>query len=157
MRKAFLLLALLGLTNSLWAADPIVGTWKLNIEKSKFPPGRESRRLKEEIMSFKELGKQYEVTFTQTRADGSINTGENLTPRQGGIIENNEANTEEGSYMVWTVISPHESYSTRLQKGRQVQVSRFVISKDGKTMQQTMIGTDPQGDPFVLESVWDKQ
>ena len=38
MRKAMLLLAILGLTGSLWAADPIIGTWKLNISKSKFSP-----------------------------------------------------------------------------------------------------------------------
>jgi hypothetical protein len=36
MRKAMLLLAVFGLAGSLWAADPIIGTWKLNIAKSKF-------------------------------------------------------------------------------------------------------------------------
>jgi hypothetical protein len=31
MRKAMLLLAVLGFVGLLWAADPFVGTWKLNI------------------------------------------------------------------------------------------------------------------------------
>jgi hypothetical protein len=29
MRKAMLLLVVLGLAGSLWAADPLIGTWKL--------------------------------------------------------------------------------------------------------------------------------
>ena len=37
MGRALLLLAVLGLVGSLWAADPFVGTWKLNIAKSKAP------------------------------------------------------------------------------------------------------------------------
>ena len=36
MRRTMLLLGIFGLAGSLWAADPIIGTWKLNIEKSKF-------------------------------------------------------------------------------------------------------------------------
>jgi len=35
MRKTMLFLAVLGLAGSLWAADPFVGTWKLNLAKSK--------------------------------------------------------------------------------------------------------------------------
>ena len=36
MRKViFLLIIILSLPNTLWAADPIIGTWRLNIEKSK--------------------------------------------------------------------------------------------------------------------------
>ena len=35
MRKAPLLFAVLGLAGSPWAADPFVGTWMLNVAKSK--------------------------------------------------------------------------------------------------------------------------
>ena len=34
MRKAMLLLAVFGLVGTLWADDPFVGTWKLNVAKS---------------------------------------------------------------------------------------------------------------------------
>ena len=37
MRKAMLLLAVFGLMGTLWAADPSLGTWKLNLAKSKIP------------------------------------------------------------------------------------------------------------------------
>ena len=36
MRMALLFFAVLGLAGSLWAADPIIGTWKLNVEESTF-------------------------------------------------------------------------------------------------------------------------
>ena len=38
MRKLMLLLAVLGLVGTLLAADPLLGTWKLNAAKSKFSP-----------------------------------------------------------------------------------------------------------------------
>jgi hypothetical protein len=38
MRKAMMLLAVLALISSLWAADPMIGRWKLNISKSRLPP-----------------------------------------------------------------------------------------------------------------------
>jgi len=36
MKKVMLLVAVFGLVGSLWAADPLIGTWKLNVAKSKF-------------------------------------------------------------------------------------------------------------------------
>ena len=36
MRKVMLLLAVFGLVSLAWAADPFVGTWKMNPAKSKF-------------------------------------------------------------------------------------------------------------------------
>ena len=38
MRKViFLLIIILSLPTATWAADPIIGTWKTNLEKSSFP------------------------------------------------------------------------------------------------------------------------
>jgi hypothetical protein len=38
MRKViFLLITILSFPTILWAADPIIGTWKLNVEKSTVP------------------------------------------------------------------------------------------------------------------------
>jgi hypothetical protein len=36
MRKTMLLLTVLEFTGSLWAVDPTVGTWKMNVAKSIF-------------------------------------------------------------------------------------------------------------------------
>ncbi len=36
MRKALLFFAVLGLAGSLWGADPLIGTWKLNVSKSNY-------------------------------------------------------------------------------------------------------------------------
>ena len=41
MRKVMLFLIVFALAGSLWAADPIIGTWKLNISKSKFRSGQQ--------------------------------------------------------------------------------------------------------------------
>ena len=38
MKRAVLFLVVFAMVGSLWAADPIIGTWKLNVEESKFSP-----------------------------------------------------------------------------------------------------------------------
>ena len=42
MRKVILFLVILSFPTILWAADPIIGTWKLNVEKSKGTEGMDS-------------------------------------------------------------------------------------------------------------------
>ena len=68
MRKALLLLAVLGLMSSLWAADPIIGTWKLNIAKSKLPP--DMSNIKELSFVIREIGDDYELVTTGVQKDG---------------------------------------------------------------------------------------
>ena len=75
MRKAILLFGILGLTCSLWAADPIIGTWKLNIAKSKFSSAKHPMLNltppKEQTEIYRELdSNQVELTWKNTAADG---------------------------------------------------------------------------------------
>ena len=41
----YVVVGLLVTTSSLWAADPFVGTWKLNLAKSKYSPGPPPKNL----------------------------------------------------------------------------------------------------------------
>lgn len=43
----------LALPNTLWAADPIISSWKTNIEKSTASDGE--RKIKEEITTYREI------------------------------------------------------------------------------------------------------
>jgi hypothetical protein len=145
MRKAMLLLAVFGLVGTLWAADPSVGTWKLNVAKSKFSPAylalSKSTAPKEETLVFREVGDQIELTVTGTRTDGSTISSKSTRPRQGGDIKYQQGGPE-GISSVLTVLDPGNWYATSLQDGKQIQMGHGVISKDGKTITVTYKGSN---------------
>lgn len=156
MRKATLLLAVVGLASFLWAADPSVGTWKCNVAQSKFAPSTQAA-VKEETLVKRALDPdQFELTVTGTRTDGSAISSKSTHPQKGGLVKNQPA-PSAGQMSVVTVISPSDFYLTLLQDGKQVQVTHILVSKDGKTMRNTIKGTDAKGKPFEGLVVWDKQ
>jgi hypothetical protein len=162
MHKALLLLAIFGLAGPLWAADPIIGTWKLNIGKSKGPEGRH----KELTEVYKELDSGLiELTRTGTEMDGSPISGKYIYPKQGGeakIIDRIPSKmilSKAGSEgkIIGIFVGTGEWYTTFLRDGKQVQLAHKVISEDGKTMQVTYTRITPQDDDFEEVQVFDKQ
>jgi len=160
MRKAMLLLAVLGLVGSVWAADPMVGTWKLNVAKSKFSPAylalQKIAAPKEQSNVVREVGDQFEVTVTGTRMDGSPISDKGAFPRQGGMLQA-QTSFPKGMSIVVTVIGLGHWYFTVLQNDKQVEVVHHVMSKDGKTVTDTVTGTDAQGKPFETVEFFEKQ
>jgi hypothetical protein len=150
-----LLLAVLGFVGLLWAKDPSVGTWKLNIAKSKFAPSTEAA-IKEEMAIIREAGDQWEITFTGKRVDGSSISSKATRPRQGGVVKFLTGGSE-GEQSFDTVVEPGNWYHTSLQNGKQVEVIHGIVSKEGKTMQQITKGTDAKGKPYEGIEVYDKQ
>ncbi len=157
MRKAMLLLAVFGLVGSLWGADPSVGTWRLNVAKSKFAPSAKVTP-KEGTIVVRDLpSKEFEITFTRTMTDGSKTSQKMTWPQQGGSLQGQGGTLSEGTSGVVTMMAPGEWYTTILQKGKQAQVLHSAVSKDGKTMHLTYRSTDAQGKPSETTSVWEKQ
>jgi hypothetical protein len=155
MRKALLLVAVFGFIGSLRAADPFVGTWKLNVAKSTIPPGPTAP--KELTVVIRELGDQYDVSQTGTQTDGKPISTKYMGPRHGGVIKVQQPAVPEGISVISTLIAPDNVYSTVLKEGKQVQVDHSVVSKDGKTMTTTTSGTDAQGGPVEALFVWERQ
>ena len=152
MRKVMFFLAVIGLAGSLWAADPTVGTWKLNIEDSKFQSTAQPP--KEQVVEKRELdSSQFELTITGINADGSPISAKMTHSQQGGIV----SGSPEGVMVVLTVVAPGETLTTFLQDGKQVQLHRNIVSKDGKTMRQIIKGMDDQGKPYEEIMVYDRQ
>jgi hypothetical protein len=151
MRKAMLFLAVFGLVGSLWAAEPSVGTWKVNIAKSKDPGLKALTLVKRELN-----GEQFEITETGTQADDSRISEKFTHPQKGGVVHSLSAPTE-GELTVVTLIGPGDFFVTILQKGMQVQVQHVLVSKDGRSMQITTKGTDDKGKPFERLLAYERQ
>lgn len=156
MRKLMLLLVVLGLAGSLWAADPTLGTWKLNIAQSKFS-GRSAP--KEETLVAKAVGDQIEVTLTVTAVNGSAFSMREMRPAEGGVIkiESSSNPPAPGVTVVVTEVAPGSFYETFLKDGKQVRLNHIVVGKDGKTIRETVKGISDDGKPLDELLVWDKQ
>jgi hypothetical protein len=157
MRKIMLFLAVFGLVGSLWAADPTMGTWKLNLAKSKIPAS-DAANLKETILSFREIdANTVEGIQTQTLKDGKTNTMKWTTPTSGGTQTYQEGGPANGISSVAVKIEPLTMYNVYLLNGRQVGLYHVKFSKDFKTFTMTSKGTDAQGKPYEYLGFFEKQ
>jgi hypothetical protein len=137
--------------------NPDIGTWKLNLGKSTFPPGYPVP--KEWTMVVSVVGDHVEATSTRTEANGSIMSSKCRFPEAGGILTfDGRAPAELADLtLVHAVVSPNEFYSTALKDGRQHWLEHGVISEDGKTKSATVTGRDSQGKSLQVVAVFDRQ
>jgi hypothetical protein len=149
------IILMLALASATMAADPIIGTWKLNLGKSKFStPGSAPKKL---IEVYREIeDNQIERTATMILADGSSDSMKLTWPRQGGTVRVLRGDSPEVSY-VQVLIEPGNWYVTTLHDGIQVGIRHKTFSKNGKIMIQTHKGINRQGKPFEDVEVYDRQ
>jgi hypothetical protein len=151
MRYAKLAFALLGLAATLVAADPFAGTWKLNLEKSKYKTGTPP---KEQTATIAEAGSDLEVTISGTAADGTATMSHYTVPAQGG-----EGKIIQSPYEAVSGkrIGPNEREVRYSKGGKVILTTNNTVSADGKTVTVNVKGTSAQGQPVDAVVVYDKQ
>jgi hypothetical protein len=150
-KLAKLAFALLGFDAILFAADPFVGTWKMNSAKTKYETGTAP---KEQTVTIAETGGDLDVTVSGTAADGSAIMSHYTVPAQGGegkIIQS-PYGAVSGKRM-----GSHEREVTYSKGGKEVLTTRSKVSANGKTITVTVKGTDAQDKPVAAVVVYDKQ
>jgi hypothetical protein len=157
MRRAMLFMAVVGLAGSLWAADPRVGTWKLNAAKSRLPSDVQTVPKEATWVIYELDADRFETTIAGTRRDGSPISEKWQEPQQGGVVKIVEPTPAPGTVLIHTVIGPGDFYSTMLRDGKQIAMWHWVVSKDLKTMLAVIKGTDAQGKPYERELLFDRQ
>jgi hypothetical protein len=156
MRKAIFFLVVFGLAGSLQAGDPMVGSWKLNIEKSVFPSSVQAPP-KELIQVIRTLDRsQGEFIQTGIRTDGTPIYVRYTVPREGGVVKA-QTPLPEGVSIVVKKVDSHNVRTTYIQDGDKVAEIHGVVSKDGKTLTQTTRFTDDEGKLIEQIEVFDKQ
>ncbi len=143
---------MLALGMSLWAADPAIGTWKLDAAKSKYTPGPPP--------------KSATITYEET-ADGIKRTGESVDAEGKTISFSYTAKYDgkeypvSGSDLYDTIslkrITDHTAEATLKKSGQVVSAARRTVSKDGKVMTLTITGTNPKGQKMKNIAVYEKQ
>jgi hypothetical protein len=135
-----------------FAADNSLGTWKLNMEKSKFSP---SAPVKSLTATREATDDGVKVTTTGERADGTPING-SYTAKYDG----KEYPVTGAPYDSIAIKQVNENTFTTVQKNSGTKyntTARAVISKDGNTMTVTVRGTGADGSRVSNTMVYDKQ
>ena len=151
MRYAKSLLVLLGFAATMFAADPFVGTWKMNPAKSKFKVGAAP---KEQTVTIGESGGDLTVNVMGTAADGSAIAFSYTAPSAGGVGKINSA-AYEG--IAGKRMGPKEREMGYMKGGKEIYTTHSKISADGKSLTVTSKGLNPIGKNVEGSITYDKQ
>ena len=134
-----------------FAADPQMGTWKLNEAKSKFTPGI----TKNTMVVYEAAGDQVKVTSNGVDAKGKP-THTQWTGRFDGknYPITGDLNSDARSYKK---IDDRTLGMTIWNHGRVTGTGRIAVSADGKSRTVTSSGTTAKGKQFNNTAVFDKQ
>jgi hypothetical protein len=140
-------------TNS---ADPIIGTWKTNIEKSSLPADQQG--MKEDINTYREIEEDLiELSINTILEDGSLYTAKWTWPKQGGFAKCLSRTLPEGLLYDEVLVEPGNWCVSITQNGRQIAMYHKIVSKDGKTMRQIWTGVDKEGKPIHIMKAFERQ
>lgn len=142
----------LAISLDLRADDAIIGTWKLNVSKSKFEPGPAPKS----------------ATVTYAASDGGIKrTGESIEADGKTTSFGYTAKYDGKDYPVTgsslfdsiavKSINDHTAEATLKKGGKVVRTAKREISHDGKVMTIIMTGTNEKGEKVHNKAVYDKQ
>src|SRR5215813_10544203 len=136
-------LVVLSPLSGLTQADPIIGTWKLNLAKSKLIPGPPP---KSQTVTYEAVGQGVKVTVKGTDAEGKP------------VDYQYTANYDGKDYPVtgnpdWDAtslkrIDANTVEFTRKRAGKVVGTATIVVAKDGKTLTLTAKGVNAKGEKY---------
>ena len=155
MRKILFILFVLSFHVNLWAADPLIGMWKTNLEKSSFPADQQG--IKEDINTYREIeGDLIELSIKTINPDGSVYTALWTWPKEGGFAKVLSRTLDEGIIYVQTHIDEGHWCVNIMKDGKQIARYHKIVSKDGKTMKQSLIGSK-DGKPIRVIKLLERQ
>ncbi|MGH2855497.1 MAG: hypothetical protein ACRDLF_15050 [Solirubrobacteraceae bacterium] len=135
-----------------FAADPVVGTWKLNVAKSKFSAGAE---LTAGTRVYTEANGVYTLDQKLTRADGK-ETSNKVQYRDGKEVK--QAAGASGADATLAKKIDANTWDFDLKKdGKVVGHVRRIVSADGKTLTVHNTGTQLSGVTGDETLVFDRQ
>jgi hypothetical protein len=135
-----------------FAADNSLGTWKLNMEKSKFSPSTPVKSLST-VREASDDG--IKVTTTGEQAGGTAINSNYVAKYDGS--ESPVTGAPYDTISIKQVNANTFTYSAKKKDGKYSVTARSVVSKDGKTMTNTIKGMNTDGKAYNATMVWDKQ
>ena len=139
----------------MFGADSSLGTWNMNVAKSKTTSTNPVKSRTEVWEATPDGG--VKVTRTGQLADGADSSGSFTAKYDGKEYPVTAGPTATLSISLKRVNANTTSWEVKSTSGPLHQTIRSVISKDGKTKTDTFKGTDNAGKPVAGTSVYEKQ
>ena len=133
------------------AADPNMGTWKLNEAKSKFSPGAPKNR----TVVYDAAGDNVKVTV-----EGIDSNGQTTHNEWTGKFDGKDypiTGSPTGDMRSYKRVNDRTLTFTEKKGGKVVTSGRVVVSMDGKSRTVTTTGTNGQGQKISTTAIYDKQ
>jgi hypothetical protein len=137
--------------------NPFVGTWKLNHARSKYTTGVAPTEITATIQI---VGDQDQVTENGTAADGSPISLKYAFPDKGGpgkVLAGGNLAENPFDGVSGRRIDDNIFEVSFMKGGKEMLHNQFVVSKDGKTLRETIKGFVPVGNSVSGVLVWEKQ
>jgi len=157
LKKASTLVLVLAVSSiGLLAADNSIGTWKRNVEKSKYTPMPKNTYTSQTTVR-EAVDGGVKVTSKGQRADGTAADNSYTAKYDGKPVHVSGTGVQFDTLMLKQVDANTFTVETIKTGGKYHTTGRLVISKDGKTMTNTSKGTDADGKPLSFTIVHEKQ
>lgn len=132
------------------AADPLVGTWKLNTEKSK------GSAFKSGTTRVEKDGEGIKMFVDLLRTDGTAYKW-TVTGKYDGKDSLVTGTSPYGDAVAMERVDAHTYKFTSKMGGKVTASQTIVIAADGKTRTNTSKGSDAKGQPLDTIAFYDKQ
>jgi hypothetical protein len=133
------------------ADDPISGTWKVNLAKSKYDPGPAPKSLTATIKVENDV-----ETFTSDGIDAAGNTTHAEFTAKFGGPDVPVTGVPYADTIALKRVGPKQIVATYKKGGKVTVTMHVVVSADGKTRRQTYDGTNQNGKALHDDVVYDK-
>jgi hypothetical protein len=135
------------------AADPQIGTWKLNVAKSTFNPGPAPKSGTTKIEA---AGAGAKLIVDQTTADGTARHWE-FTANYDGKDVPITGNNPDADTVARTRVNANTVETISKKAGKIVATQRSTVSADGKTRTVTTKGVNAAGQTLNNIAVYERQ
>jgi hypothetical protein len=147
---ALVVISLVALTTVVIAADNNVGTWKLNLAKSKYSPGPAPKSQTLKIEAWGDDGVRY--TADGVGADGKPTHADFLAKYDGKDYP--FKGYPDADMLSYQRLNAKTMEATTKLNGKGTITAKAVVSADGKTRTVTQVGTNAQSQPLNVTSVY---
>jgi hypothetical protein len=134
------------------ASNPRIGTWKLNVEKSKYSPGPAPQS---NTMKIEASGDGEKASTEGVNAAGTATMTQYTAQYDGKDYP--MTGSQNADAVALKRIDARTMERTDKKGEKVVATSTRVVSEDGKTMTVTTKGTNAQGQAVDNVTVWEKQ
>ena len=147
-----IILAFVGIQSAAQGSDPILGTWELNVAKSKYSPGPAP---KSESRTYVMAGQDIKATSRGVDGTGKPISGEWTVNYDGK--DRPTTGFADADALSLKRIDPFTAEFTQKMAGKVVITGTRTISRDGKVMTITSKGINEKGQTFNEVAVFEKR